>query len=151
MDRIKHFLENGVRSNKAMAISWSPYRMNQARSKREVNPISKGHVDIVVKGLEEDLICGSPLSGRANGKARFAIFHLPLSFFFFLFQQFATFHRNWKLANLIITVPTNHTSSYMTDRYRKYFVLKQNSIIPFSLFLQMNIFSTAFSETLNGF
>lgn len=82
MDRIKHFLENGVRSNKAMAISWSPYRMNQARSKREVNPISKGHVDIVVKGLEEDLICGSPLSGRANGKARFAIFHLPLSFFF---------------------------------------------------------------------
>lgn len=148
MDCIKHFLENGVRSNKAMAISWSSYRMNQARSKREVNPISKGHVDIVVKGLEEDLICGSPLSGRANGKARFAIFHLPLSFF--LFQQFATFHRNWKLANLIITVPTNHTSSYITDRYRKYFVLKQNSIIPFSLFFQMNIFSKAFSETLNG-
>lgn len=73
--------------------------MNQARSKREVNPISKGHVDIVVKGLEEDLICGSPLSGRANGKARFAIFHLPLSFFFFCSNNSQRFTEigNWQI------------------------------------------------------
>lgn len=106
----------------------SSYRMNRARNKREINPISKDHVDIVVKGLEKDLICGSPLSGWANGKARFTIFHLlylsyffSLSLSFFLFE-FTMFHKYWRLANSIIIVSTNRGRSRTTYlRDGKYF------------------------------
>lgn len=112
-------------SSKATRFS-SSYRMNRARNKKEINPISKDHVDIAVKGLEKDLICGSPLSGWANGKARFTIFHfLYLSyifFFSFFLFEFTMFHKYWRLANSIIIVSTNRgRSRTMYLRDRKYF------------------------------
>lgn len=122
--------------------------MNRARNKREINPISKDHVDIAVKGLEKDLICGSPLSGRANGKARFTIFHLLylsyFSFSFFFLFEFTMFHKYWRLANSIIIVSTNRGRSrttYLLDAKNIFFVVW---IFHFSFEIKFNYFFSSF-------